>query len=240
MKFNFKDLFKSPARAVHRLLKRTKEAVTGAASGPHLCYQCLASRYARIRYAAEAKAAASRRRASDNALQAVRRNTRGLPPGFSWRGLLARACDLRRLPQVLRFDKLKKAWLRETHLFAQQGASLREALQVGRESRRHRLSKLARRVMGRRRQSASAMRWVVSVLERREFLGRGTEQLAIKTPVAYRTHTPFVPVKVRVFEECFAKATEQNPMYSRRLRRRIARKAANVVYGNMRGLQPIH
>jgi hypothetical protein len=140
----------------------------------HLSYLRLSSTKANVRFAAEASAASFRRNHRHEVLYAIRRNTRGLPVGFAWFNRM-RGSTARRIPKVLRFDSIAKLWKREDHLRAEQAFALRDALKVGVELRRQKPSKLARRVQGgKRMRSCSAMRSMVTIMERRELLaGRG-------------------------------------------------------------------
>lgn len=136
----------------------------------HLSYQRLESRAVRTLYAAEASTAATRRTQRHEVLSALRRNTRGLPTVFSRHQRMSRS-EANAVPQVLRFDPVKKEWRMGPHARTRQALALDEAMLFGAELRRQKTSKTARRVQGGKRvRSCSAMRSMVAILERRELL----------------------------------------------------------------------
>jgi hypothetical protein len=135
-----------------------------------LSYMRLASTMATVRFSAEASAASFRRNHRHEVLQAIRRNSRGLPPGFS-RFARLRLGVARAIPKVLRFDALTKKWNRQPHARTEQALSLDNAMKVGAEFRKLKPAKIARRVQGGKRvRSCSAMRSMVTIMERREML----------------------------------------------------------------------
>jgi hypothetical protein len=242
MKINFKEFFKNPAKAFKQLLENGKEVVSG--KKPHLSYQRLESKYQRVRFGEHANAAGARRFTRDQVWKGIRRNTRGLPVGFSWQQFSRMAGQrgrkfLKALGSVLRFDPSSKTWKREPHLFAQQAESAREAFKVGSELRKTKPSKLSRWCSRRARLSCNPTKATLDIMERRDLLGRGTDRLGIPR-TAYVKRSEHARLKNRVLEDCQNTVNEQNPTMTRRERRALARNLAKTIYANMRGMQPIH
>lgn len=124
------------------------------------------SRHVRIIGGEMSYLASVRRNIRHQALQRVRRNTKGLPLGCRTEPM--RKCDEKKIKTVRRF--VDGEWKEQPHMFVEQSQEVREALKFGEELRKTKLSKIARRVSGKRRRSCSAKISMLDIMERREML----------------------------------------------------------------------
>lgn len=106
----------------------------------------------RARFAALAMAAAMRRSVRHQVKQRYRRNTRGLPVGFSHYQVLGKAA-INNLPD----DSIRR----------KNALDVQDAIKFGAKVRAGRLPKLTRRVQAKHRDSCSATKWMLDVMERR-------------------------------------------------------------------------
>lgn len=115
---------------------REKAEDVGLVKRTHLSYQRLRSRFAGVRYGAQASAASLKRSVRNQAAELFQRNKRGCPKGL--RRPAMRLCDARRLPKVLRYNPDKKVWERVTSMSAQAVIDYHEAMKNGETVRRMR------------------------------------------------------------------------------------------------------
>ncbi len=234
------QFFKNAKTAIKGLINKGKEVITGPK--PQLCYQRLISRAARVRFSPQSNAAAARRYTRDQVLKGVRRNTLGLPVGIFSR--IMRACDLKRLGTIFRFNALTKEWKRAPHLYAEQAQITNDALKVGSELRKLKRGKMESKILpGRMRLSCHPMKAMVDIMERRDQLGRGTDNLGITQPAVYvsaradgEMDATRQAIRGRLTETAMLRITGQHPTLARKDRRAAARTAAKVIFRNQRGL----